>query len=186
MGKHKDTGMFKMPHRRGCDTVKLVFSAYELSLKPVKFWANVGTVNKKKSFQKIISLVKRLTGDSTINGISHIAYYGGSRLLFPFHVNWLGNRFELTIYNVFGEQGMSISRGVKSNNERLNKEEIKAIEDFIRVQYHIVWDGYSFLKEHMKEAKNYTDVRAKISEIKVKLTAGIPEGLYIDKNTLKP
>jgi len=168
---YKDTGMFNMPHRRGCDTVKLVFSAYEITKKPIKYWANIGTVNKKGSFYKIISLVKKITGDFTGNGITYLAYYGGSRLLFPFQLNYHGNSFELCVYNCFGENPIVISRKIKSDNERLTKEDEEQINDFLRLQYHIVWDGFNFIKEYVKEAKNYTDVRLRIKELKEKINS---------------
>lgn len=169
--KHKDSGMFNFNYTRGCDCVKLLFSAHDLSQKPIKYWSNTGNVNKKGNFYKIISLVKKITGDRTGNGISHLYYYGGSRLTFPFHVHWMGNKFELIVYNCFGdgEGKLLISRNVKSDNERLTKEEVKKIKDFLCLQYHIVWDGYDFINKHMKEAKDYTDVRSIIREMKAKL-----------------
>lgn len=167
----KDTGLFNFKYYRGTDCVKLLLSAYDLSQKPIKYWANVGTVNKKGKFQTIISLVKNITGDRTGNGISHLYYYGGSRVIFPFHLNWMGNSFELTIYNAFGEGNdkFHISRKVSSDNERFTKEDVKKIEEYLCLQYHIVWDGYRFINQYMKEAKNYSDVSAVIRDIKEKL-----------------
>lgn len=171
MKKSKDVGMFKLPYRRQGDCVKLLFSAHDLSKKPIKYWANVGYVNKNGAFYKITQLVKKITGDTIGNNIDCLYYYQGSRITFPFHVNWMGNKFELSLYDCFGNYKMSIGRKVSSDNERFTSEEIEQIKSFLCLQYHIVSDGYDFIKHYMTEAKNYTDVRREISEIKDKLTS---------------
>jgi len=167
----KDTGLFNFKYKRNSDCVKLILTAYDLSQKPIKYWANVGSVNKKGNFQKIISLVKKITGDFTGNSISHLYYYGGSRIIFPFHLCWMVNKFELTVYNAFGDGNdkFIISRKVVSDNERFTKEEIQKINDYLCLQYHIVWDGYNFINKFMKDAKNYSDVRQIIKGLKEKI-----------------
>lgn len=150
----------------GGDSVKLIFTTQQLRQKPIKYWSNVGNIHPNSTLQTFIKYIKKLCGDKTANGILNLYYYGGSRLLFPFHVNWLKDGFELQVFNCFGDgdQTLFIKRKVSSQNERFTKDEIKQINDFIRVEYHKVWDTYRRLKLLMKDAKTYQDVRDKLKE----------------------
>jgi len=153
--------------RRYSDTVKLVFSAYELSQKPIIYWANVGTIPKHSRLQKIRKQVKEITDNSYINGIDFIYYYGGSRLLHPFHVHWMDDKFEFQLFNVFGESAdkFIISRAVKSRNERFTDEEIKRMNDYMQVEYTIVSRGYEMLKKQVGNPKNYNECASLIFEL---------------------
>jgi len=163
---------FKTDRDPGC--IKLVFFAGELRQKPIKYWANVGHIPK---YSRLTELIKRLKSQVDVkwaNNITHIAYYGGVRLTFPIHVHWMEDRFEMTVYSVFGEgkPRLHLGRKVNSNNERFTDEEIKRIKKFIETEYHLIWDGSELIRKYMEGEKGHSEVRAKLKLIESHITNG--------------
>ncbi len=171
MTKYKDSGMFNMPHTRGSDSVKICFSSYELTKKPIKYWTNCGTVHKNSSLKNIINTLKKIVGDRTANGICHLAYYGGSRVLFPFHVVWMPSlgKWEFTLYNSFGMPCLNISRKITSDSEKFTDEDVKLMNKHMVTEYHLVFDGYNFMKKNLVNPNGHVDIRAQIELIQEQL-----------------
>lgn len=95
----------------------------------------------------------------------------GGQVLFPFHCNWMNDKFEFTIYDPFGNQIKPFKRTAKSNNERFTKDEINILKHIMEIHYYIIKCGYDILNN--KKYKNYNDVFETVKEIKAQLKYGI-------------
>lgn len=147
--------------------VKIYFSAYELKQKPIKYWTNVGYEPENSNLRKIIRKLKDIVCDKTANGIEHLSYYEGGRLLFPYHIAWHGDSFEFRIYNPFGDGSNSfkISRKVKSQNERFTQEDVENMKKYMCSEYHLISDTYEMAKKIIGSNKHYSEIRRNLEEI---------------------
>ena len=153
------------------DSIKLLFSAWELRQKPIKFWANTGNIPKHSKLNRLRKTIKRLVDNNTGNCVDNLFYYGGSRLVFPYHVHWMGDRFEFTLYDPFGMPLHSFWRTVKSKNERFSKDEMEQVSKIMCTHYHLIWDSYLMVRGLADEnISGHQEVRAMLSDFKKVLT----------------
>lgn len=172
---------FKFKNNRDSGCLKLVFFAAELQQKPIKYWANVGKVPTHSKLTELIKTLKKQTDIRWANNITHLAYYSGARLLFPYHVHWMKNSFEFQLFSVFGEGKPSLyfTRKVNSDNERFSDDEIKQINKFMETEYHLIWDSSLMVRKFMSNEKGHAEIRETLKKIE----SHIATGLNTSKNT---
>ena len=164
------TKYFNFKSDRDSGSVKLVFFTSELRQKPIKYWSNVGHIHEHSRLNKLVKKIKSLIDDKWANNIHYLSYYAGARLIFPYHVQWMGDSFEMTVYNVFGDgKGcLNLGRKVKSQNERFTEKELKRIDDFMHREYHIISGSYEIIKEFIKDigSHQYYEMSQRLNRIK--------------------
>jgi hypothetical protein len=140
--------------------VLLNFTAYELGQKPIKYWRNTGNVNRKSAFHKIINKVKNICGDPTSNTITRLFHYAGADVTFPFHVQWMEDKFEFCLFDCFGSGNntLKFSRKVNSDNERFTKNELKLMTDFMVTEHHIITGLYNKFRDEFKTSSGHSKV----------------------------
>lgn len=134
---------FNFRFRRNPSCLKIVFFANELAQKPIKYWANVGRIPKYSKLSRLEKLIKGQLDIQWSNSTVHLTT-GSGRLLFPYHVQWMGDRFEFELFSVFGDgrPRLYFTRTVSSNNERFTADEIKEIEKFMTTQHNLIKSSY--------------------------------------------
>lgn len=161
---------FKFRSNRDSGSIKLIFFASELSQKPIKYWSNVGRIHPHSRLTKLVRKIKKMIDYQLANNIHYLSYYSGSRIEFPYHVHWMDDRFEMTVYNTFGDGkgALRLGRKVSSQNERFTDAEIKKIKDFMHREYHIIYGSYYIIKDLVSDidSKNYYSFSQRIKRIK--------------------
>ena len=161
---------FKFRNNRDTGSIKLIFFAGELEQKPIKYWSNVGSIHPHSRLKKLVRKIKKMIDYPSANNIHYLSYYSGSRIVFPYHVHWMDDRFEMTVYNTFGDGkgALHLGRKVSSQNERFTDAEIKKIQDFMHREYHIIYGSYYIIKDFVSDidSKNYYEFSQRIKRIK--------------------
>jgi hypothetical protein len=165
---------FKFKSTRDSGCLKLVFFAGELKQKPIKYWANVGNIPPHSKLTNLIKLLKKQTDIRWGNNITHLAYYSGARLLFPYHIQWMKNSFEFELFSVFGEgrPRLYFTRKVNSNNERFTDDEIKQMNKFMETEYHLIWDSSLMVRKFMNNEKGHNEIRKTLKTIETHISNG--------------
>ena len=136
--------------------VKVYFTTSELESKPIIFWNNSGNIDENSTFSKWIKSVRSLVGVRTINTISHLTYYAGGKILFPFHCNWMGDMFEFSLFDPHGNHLLNFSRKVDSKDETFKREEIHFIKKHMEIHSHMMTSAYELFKD--EKFDNYNEV----------------------------
>lgn len=163
------------PRREG---VKIYFFAHELRKKPIKFWTNIGNMPKHGRFEKIRQSLRDILEIKCSNGIDHLSYYAGSRVIFPVQITWHpnGNRnevnrfwFEFSLWDPFGQKRILHFSRTCNQMDRFTIEEAKRMETAMCLHYHLMSSGYDFAKAISPNASTYIEVFAAFKETKEQL-----------------
>ena len=153
---------------RDSGALKMVFTPAELAMKPIKFWANVGTVDDESIFKKLSKHLKQLVGVNWDNSNHYLTYYAGSRIVHPFHVLCEGDGgWGITIYSIFGDQSPSFSLSGSSPRglHMLSKCEVEQMNDFLRDEYHFIQSSLRTMRKYMTGEKGYMPIERRVSEL---------------------
>ena len=147
---------------RDYGSVKVVFFTVELSKKPIKYFANVGNFDKDSTLHKVLTKIKTILGIRLANNICYLSYYGGGRLVSPFHCHWMGDEFEFYVWDYTGEKTLLYIRRKAGEDEHFTSDEIKQISGVLEAHYHLVNKGYQYISSKIGNPTNYNDYFEKI------------------------
>ena len=153
---------------RDSGSLKLLFGTGELRQKPIKYWANTGRIPKYSSLKNIENAIKKMVGIRYSNGTCHLTPYAGGRLSFPFHVHWMGDCFEFTLYGIFGDgrPRLHFSRKVTSQSEFFTDSEIKSIQNWMEYEHHFIEHLVKLGREHSENDGKHSTAHQHVRKIR--------------------